>query len=307
MLFFVILTSLSVFSSGLYIEVKDLDVTSIVPFSYNGYYRDVFYFGRDLSSDTGTDIQNNQISINPSPNTTSIFFFEDIDYGQDYTLSINGGDDEISFCNNNGICEPCSEGLCNNIENHLTCPDDCSSGDKDNYCDLQRDGVCDPDCVHYDFDCEECIDNVCIYEGIKKERVECGSLGGSFCEFDKSCSGVRTYSDDLEMECCIGDCLSSKETEPAEEKTPEIQEDAYEDDSEFEFYIYIGIIIFFILISVVVVVYFESKEVINEHKVRQYVYNLVKSGYSYDQIYSALVQQSIEKNIIDKVMKKMRK
>ena len=42
----------------------------------------------------------------------------------------------------------CGNNLCEYLrgENQLTCPEDCPSGKKDDYCDRVKDGVCDPDC-----------------------------------------------------------------------------------------------------------------------------------------------------------------
>ena len=56
----------------------------------------------------------------------------------------------IQLCNKNKKCEP-SLG-----ENYKTCPQDCPSGSKDNYCDKVSDGICDPDCTeNEDSDCKK--------------------------------------------------------------------------------------------------------------------------------------------------------
>lgn len=60
---------------------------------------------------------------------------------------------DIQECSLNYICE--------NNENYGTCPNDCSSGGRDNFCDKVNDGICDPDCNH-----EEDLD--CPKEEIKK-------------------------------------------------------------------------------------------------------------------------------------------
>lgn len=63
------------------------------------------------------------------------------------------GEEPKNVCLINGLCEP--------GENYLTCPKDCSSGSKDNYCDQILDGRCDPDCAKdVDIDCT-CGNNVC--------------------------------------------------------------------------------------------------------------------------------------------------
>ena len=63
---------------------------------------------------------------------------------------------KIDLCNDNGVCES------NKDENHLSCPNDCVSGTKDNYCDRVLDGICDVDCAikELDIDCT-CGNNIC--------------------------------------------------------------------------------------------------------------------------------------------------
>ena len=54
---------------------------------------------------------------------------------------------KIGICNKNNICDP--------NETYRTCPVDCPSGVKDDYCDRVKDGICDPDCPpELDLDCE---------------------------------------------------------------------------------------------------------------------------------------------------------
>ncbi len=53
-----------------------------------------------------------------------------------------------SVCNSNNICE------INNGENAQTCPQECSSGSNDDFCDAIQDNICDPDCsTEQDADC----------------------------------------------------------------------------------------------------------------------------------------------------------
>lgn len=111
---------------------------------------------------------------------------------------------DISFCNNNGICEPCEGVNCVLAEGYLTC-DDCASGAKDNYCDLKRDGICDPDCNDLDVDCNACqITNTCLgeYEIIKRT---CSDYGGSPCG-EGQCLGELVLTEDVFNDCCVGVC-----------------------------------------------------------------------------------------------------
>ncbi len=46
-----------------------------------------------------------------------------------------------------GFAKLCADSICESNENYNTCPQDCRSGVKDDYCDGAADGVCDPDCA----------------------------------------------------------------------------------------------------------------------------------------------------------------
>jgi len=49
----------------------------------------------------------------------------------------------------------CGNSVCDSMENHKNCPQDCPSGSEDGYCDWIEDGICDPDCYPWeDLDCE---------------------------------------------------------------------------------------------------------------------------------------------------------
>ncbi|MBT4823687.1 hypothetical protein HN695_07040 [Candidatus Woesearchaeota archaeon] len=88
---------------------------------------------------------------------------------------------EFNFCNQNNICEPCFDKTwCEVMENFVSCPEDCNSGSNDNYCDLEQDSVCDPDCINtnennVDKDCESCqISDYTLegYENIEELQEE---------------------------------------------------------------------------------------------------------------------------------------
>lgn len=82
-----------------------------------------------------------------------------------YAIKMQKGDKIISqnligtVCNNNLKCEA--------SENYASCPTDCISGSRDNYCDGVVDGRCDPDCaVSGDKDCESAESGVVGTGGI---------------------------------------------------------------------------------------------------------------------------------------------
>jgi hypothetical protein len=50
----------------------------------------------------------------------------------------------------------CGDNICTGSESFFTCPQDCLSGELDNYCDSSQDNKCDPDCSpEEDQDCLE--------------------------------------------------------------------------------------------------------------------------------------------------------
>ncbi len=56
----------------------------------------------------------------------------------------------LTPCNRDGTCEP------ERGEDYGNCPQDCILGEKDGYCDVLKEGVCDPDCRSgEDLDCVE--------------------------------------------------------------------------------------------------------------------------------------------------------
>ncbi len=62
----------------------------------------------------------------------------------------------------------CGDGVCQSHESYESCSKDCSSGEKDDYCDGVSDGKCDPDCaLELDPDCRQ------------HEAGETGNAGGT--------------------------------------------------------------------------------------------------------------------------------
>ncbi len=112
-------------------------------------------------------------------------------------------EENISFCDFDGICEPCDS--CALRENSASCTD-CPSGSKDSYCDFVEDGICDPDCSERDADCAGCK-GTCLYADSRLPLTKCTDVGGSPCEAGERCSGRWEYADDTGTRCCIGICL----------------------------------------------------------------------------------------------------
>jgi hypothetical protein len=109
----------------------------------------------------------------------------------------------ISFCNNNGKCEPCEGPSCSLIENTLTCHD-CKSGSADGFCDTISDDICDPDCDHdtADPDCQSNCSEDCGMD--IDTALFCSDYKGTACETYEDCiGGFMVYAADA-MTCCLG-------------------------------------------------------------------------------------------------------
>ncbi|MBD3203466.1 hypothetical protein GF327_04170 [Candidatus Woesearchaeota archaeon] len=199
-------------------------------------------------------------------------FYEFID--TTFTIQIFENEDllitkEIGFCNDNGKCEPCKGSLCSLVENRLICSD-CNSGQKDYYCDLVNDGICDPDCNNADADCKNCVN--CWYKGMKREYTSCSrDFQGEICKPGQPCSGEFVYADDSGSLCCRGTCIQDavvdgpeipkepdekikeNKTEKSQEKQPEAE------NKDFPF-IAAGILVFFIICLAGYAVYKNKKK-----------------------------------------------
>ncbi|MBN2368361.1 hypothetical protein JXC34_05055 [Candidatus Woesearchaeota archaeon] len=114
----------------------------------------------------------------------------------------------LGFCNNNGLCEPCFNESCSLYENVLTCSD-CNSGGSDGYCDLYRDGICDPDCNNIDLDCQGCNEMFCVFRDTFYKLPDCeADYGGEICLPGEKCTGRFIYAPGAGSLCCIkGECM----------------------------------------------------------------------------------------------------
>lgn len=135
---------------------------------------------------------------------------------------LNGGvvvhSQYLSFCDEDGTCEPCGErgpdNACRLVESMLLCAD-CPSGGSDNYCDLFEDGICDPDCYGKDLDCEGCTPDECYYRDSVVEPLLCAEdLGGEVCQPGVGCTGGFVYADDSGTRCCVGGVCDHPQSYP---------------------------------------------------------------------------------------------
>ena len=65
-----------------------------------------------------------------------------------------------------GFADRCGNGICEKGETQNSCPGDCRSGIKDDFCDGVVDGTCDPDCTaDSDSDCRHRTNNIAFLAG----------------------------------------------------------------------------------------------------------------------------------------------
>lgn len=119
-------------------------------------------------------------------------------------------------CNSNRICE--------RNENYYNCPEDCTSGSRDGYCDKVIDGICDADCLsEQDLDCLPliCGDKKCDslrgedYENCPQDCKKPIICGDNFCDENENfgnckedCPSGRkdNFCDALKDGKCDPDC-----------------------------------------------------------------------------------------------------
>lgn len=197
------------------------------------YYKNSFF--RGLSPETGgfsiafLDIDNNMLLEGKAyPSENNLFPFDTrIALLKVSSMGQFLYERQISFCNLDGICEPCNGKDCSLIENSLTCAD-CPSGGNDYFCDLVNDGICDPDCNNKDADCPTCTE--CWYRDTTIPSISCAAdKGGVACMPGQLCTGDYVYADDTGSLCCIdGECMDKTVTVPIEgyDDTPKIPDES---------------------------------------------------------------------------------
>ncbi|MFH2019886.1 MAG: NlpC/P60 family protein [archaeon] len=111
----------------------------------------------------------------------------------------------ITLCNNNGLCEPCTNDNCEIFENEIVCGD-CEPSSLDGFCRIEDDNICDPDCTGYFYDIPP--------EGCFEDTLD--NLGCSFydmleCSPDETCIGPQNTGNITCCNECLKDNLNVKE------------------------------------------------------------------------------------------------
>jgi len=123
-------------------------------------------------------------------------------YTQETSLVVLEHKNKTIFETNVVLCT--INGVCSEYENFVSCPQDCTSGSKDNYCDKEFDKRCDPDCAKdVDVDCL-CGDKQCMIE-----------KGESYNTCPQDCfSGANdNFCDTMKDDVCDPDCLVDEDTD----------------------------------------------------------------------------------------------
>ncbi|MEK6916112.1 MAG: hypothetical protein AABW92_00045, partial [Nanoarchaeota archaeon] len=123
---------------------------------------------------------------------------------------------EISSCNYNNVCEPCSTENCITYENELTCSD-CLPSSEDGFCNVKDEGICDLDCVGYVYD-EEPVTKTCYEEQfITNEDIDltgksCADFSWQICDKNQKCEGDEIFLEHNNATCCQTECVEKPPT-----------------------------------------------------------------------------------------------
>ncbi len=254
----------------LLIRTTDVDgplkVLGLEVIENNSYYRD-YYLNepRDLINYSFLFLNENNVTIYDTGAQFSSYTLLDYDKLKGATkiaLRSNATlfESNLSFCNNNSVCESCVDDNCRNYENELSC-NDCSSSSNDGFCNINNDGICDPDCVSgYVYEGEN------ISEGCFEEvylNSDCGNYYAIECNATQICSRGEFYLDTSEKTCCDGMC---QDVSPFEGQTiienytnlnlKETKENTIEN------YYWVFITLGIIILSILLVYFFRKNKII---------------------------------------------
>jgi hypothetical protein len=150
----IVMAEVTFYNSGQSPELKSLTLIE-------GYVMetDVGQYAVNILDDSNTQLFNVSFGLNysisginePLKSVTKTFYLPYFEKSNKLVISENG---EVILeknifdllCNHNQKCET--------YENFASCPNDCASNSKDDYCNPNTDSVCDPDCYEgVDYDC----------------------------------------------------------------------------------------------------------------------------------------------------------
>jgi len=292
----------------IHFDLKGGTVNHVFAIENNEYYRDSFEGSEDSAFLRRNNIfiqlsDANKIIFEQEADSENVGFarasIDTIKNTKRITITESGkktAEKEINFCNNNGICEPCNDARCLSAENALLCAD-CGHNSDDNFCDLKKDGICDPDCVAKYY-CEEC-QTECLFEEIET----CESKDGIICNPDERCDGEIVYADDSEQ-CCIGLCMLKEPLAQAKRTEQAAEEEKKDANMFFDIMLYAAAMISIILALGAVFSYTAAKKSIRSRKLKNYVDTSRKKGYNDSQIRNSLASQGIKEQDLEKAMRK---
>ena len=188
----------------------------------------------------------------------------------------------LSFCNNNDVCEPCRDGLCELNENSLVC-NDCATGGKDNFCDIKNDRTCDNDCINQEPDCG-CVD--CSYDVTPDNRnvILCErDYGGEICDENEKCNGRFQSTFDSGL-CCLSECINL-----VEEKKEMKKETIFNPLMSIYIGFSIGLLVLLFIIGLITARKHFNKTAYSE--LQEKVNKLVNLGYTKPQIRDLLIKE----------------
>lgn len=127
--------------------------------------------------------------------------------------------------------------LCQGNETALNCPEDCSSGGSDSVCDMNTDGICDPDCPpNIDWDCT-CPNSLCdVFESKLTCPADCSDQEIDFILFHTESTQNSLDRVEIKRNDLVLNSSSIAETLIADASIFDLGVTAFQHNLELEFF-----------------------------------------------------------------------
>lgn len=179
---------------------------------YADYYANLPGKGLDYTFSFSDKDENLIYEAGPGFSTYSLIDYDKIKNSSRITLKENSrilSERNLSFCNNNYLCEPCKSDDCVNFENELTC-NDCRPSYDDGFCNIKNDNTCDPDCISGYWYGGENENEGCAEENFLEQ--DCSYYHANECKKEEVCSRGEFSIGRSGRVCCDGLCTKSNES-----------------------------------------------------------------------------------------------
>ncbi len=284
-------------------EVSEINIIEKNDYYFN-YYEDLFtvqeeqesYYNLKLYADT-------TVLIDASPFPESFIYTIPLTTTRIQITHIKSNkvlfDQKINLCNNNNICE-----YTTSYESSLTC-NDCQQSNKDNYCEIIHDNICDPDCNNLEYECDPLLtpERDGLLDTVEFQCKQ--QFNGDLCRETEEC---LTTSLLIDSRICCGGLCSEKfllKSELNQIKIgSKVPEQIYVGKQIKKAYgyditkLWIAIVSIIIIITIVTFIFIKQQQ----HKKLFVEINQLINQYNYDQIKKILKKKGYDENTINKAI-----